>query len=124
MLLSQQATKGCEIYTLPTGDGGGNEAYFAETSFLEIFATLFSDNVVSSEVRHPTKFFGSAKMAGFILLKMAIPMENACRSLSDELNSTEKIPSLNRDKLKTGLFSEISSYEKQRRKLRILLKTL
>lgn len=110
-LLSQQDTKCSIIYTLPAGERGGSEAYFAETSCLEIFAALFSGNEISSEVLHPTKLSGSEKIAGFMPLKRAIPMENACRSSSDELNSTENIPSLNHDKLKTSLVSEISSYE-------------
>lgn len=72
--------------------------YFAETSdtaWFEVFGSLFSDVVISPGV--------------FPLFRTAMPMENACMSLMDELNSTEKIPSLNGDKMKKGRFSPYSS---------------
>ena len=46
-------------------------------------------------------------------------MENACRNETDELNSTEKIPSLNGDRLKTGVSSSISPCRKSIELIRI-----
>lgn len=60
---------------------------------------VFSDSFSSD------KLVISEGSDGFLLSKTAILMENACRSEREELNSTEKIPLWNEERLKTGLLS-------------------
>lgn len=58
--------------------------------------------MISSDIV-PPNMLDDETMADVRLCTTAIPTENACTSLRDELNSTEKIPSSNGDKMNMGL---------------------
>ena len=56
---------------------------------LKTFGSSVSENVLSSEDLFSDKYPNSENLAGWKPFRYAIHMENACRNLTDESNSTE-----------------------------------
>lgn len=90
------------LYTLPMGERGGLETYSVGISPLK-------GRKVSPEDFPTWRFWSSHFSIIFLLSSTAIHTENACSTESDELNSTEKIPSLNGAKANNGRFSWVST---------------
>lgn len=82
---------------------GGIEIYLSGNSTWALLGK--SDGMMPSEEFSAHELFASRIPSCFLTFKIDMQIENACKSVRDELYSTEKIPSLNAHKLKTGLFS-------------------